>query len=202
MYAYTLGRRARLGTGTWVVQSQFNMKFMVLAACVAVSSAQLVTYPNGAVVPADEPAVALAKAQHLAAGGAVHAYAGAYPYAYNGYANGYAGYAGYPGAYGYAAYPYAAAGAYPYAQALVAHANGAVVPVDEPAVLAAKAEHFAAHGIAHPALYAGAYAGALPYAHGLAYAGLVAHPNGAIVPAEPADVVAARAEHLAAHAAA
>jgi hypothetical protein len=33
-------------------------------------------------------------------------------------------------------------------------------------------------------------------------AGLVAHPNGAVVPAEPADVVAARAEHLAAHAAA
>merc|ERR1711976_294243 len=144
---------------------QINMKFLVLAACVAVSSAQLVTYPNGAVVPADEPAVAAARAAHLTAHGAVYPYAayahGAYPYAYG-------------------AYPLAHAGA------LVAHLNGAVVPADEPAVVAAKAEHFAAHG--------------LPYAAGVTYAGLVAHPNGAVVPAEPADVVAARAEHLAAHA--
>merc|ERR1712234_67354 len=36
----------------------------------------------------------------------------------------------------------------------------------------------------------------------LAKAGLVAHPNGAVVPIEPADVAAARAEHLAAVAAA
>jgi hypothetical protein len=61
--------------------------------------------------------------------------------------------------------------------------------------------------------YAGAYAGAgFPYgaygAYGGAYPGgygypwgpaLVGHPNGAVVPAEPADVVAARAAHLAAH---
>merc|ERR1712122_211095 len=142
-----------------------NMKFLVLAACVAVSSASLVTHPNGAVTPADEPAVALARAAHLATHGAVY---------------------GYPYAGAYAAYPYAYAG-YPYG-GLVAHPNGAVVPVDEPAVAAAKADHFAAHG--------------LPYAAGVAYAGLVAHPNGAVVPAEPADVVAARAEHLAAHASA
>merc|ERR1711982_181451 len=105
-----------------------NMKFLVLAACVAVSSAQLVTYPNGAVVPADEPAVAAAKAAHLAAGGAVFAHAGL-PYA---------GYAGYPYAgFPYAGFPYAHA-AYPYhPAALVAHPNGAVVPVDEPAVAAA-----------------------------------------------------------------
>merc|ERR1712029_338494 len=106
-----------------------NMKFLVLAACVAVSSASLVTHPNGAVVPADEPAVALARAAHLATKGAVYgypyAYAGAYPYAYG------------------AAYPYAYAGA-SYG-GLVAHPNGAVVPVDEPAVAAAKADHFAAH---------------------------------------------------------
>merc|ERR1711976_383450 len=155
---------------------QINMKFLVLAACVAVSSAQLVTYPNGAVVPADEPAVAAARAAHLTAHGAVYPYAayahGAYPYAY--------AYGAYPYAYG--AYPLAHAGA------LVAHPNGAVVPADEPAVVAAKAEHFAAHG--------------LPYAAGVTYAGLVAHPNGAVVPAEAADVVAARAEHLAAHASA
>merc|ERR1712240_872978 len=160
---------------------QTSMKFLVLAACVAVSAGQLVTHPNGAVVPADEPAVAHARAAHLATKGAVYgypyAYAGAYPYAYAG---------AYPYAYG-AAYPYAYAGGYPYG-GLVAHPNGAVGPVDEPAVAAAKADHFAAHG--------------LPYAAGVAYAGLVAHPNGAVVPIEPADVVAARAEHLAAHASA
>merc|ERR1711926_14535 len=103
-----------------------NMKFLVLAACVAVSSVSLVTHPNGAVVPADEPAVAHARAAHLATKGAVYgypyAYAGAYPYAYAG---------AYPYAYG-AGYPYAYAG-YPYG-GLVAHPNGAVVPVDEPAV--------------------------------------------------------------------
>merc|ERR1719481_702557 len=102
------------------------MKFLVFAACVAVSAAQLVTYNNGAVVPLDEPAVAHARAAHLATKGAVYgypyAYAGAYPYAYAG------------------AYPYAYAG-YPYG-GLVAHPNGAVVPVDEPAVAAAKADHF------------------------------------------------------------
>merc|ERR1711926_23490 len=112
-----------------------NMKFLVLAACVAVSSASLVTHPNGAVVPADEPAVAHARAAHLATKGAVYGY----PYAYA------------------AAYPYAYAGAYPYAYAgypyggLVAHPNGAVVPVDEPAVAAAKADHFAAHGLPYAA---------------------------------------------------
>merc|ERR1712198_195469 len=93
---------------------QTNMKFLVLAACVAVSAGQLVTHPNGAVVPADEPAVAHARAAHLATHGGVYGY----PYAYAG------------------AYPYAYAG-YPYG-GLVAHPNGAVVPVDEPAVVAAK----------------------------------------------------------------
>merc|ERR1712128_62113 len=144
-----------------------NMKFLVLAACVAVSSAALVTYPNGAVVPADTPEVALARAAHLGQLGHVIP----------------VGYAGYP----YAAYPYAAG----YPHGLVAHANGAVVPVDSPAVYAAKVAHVAAGGVVNPA---GVY--------GLAYAGLVAHPNGAVVPVEPVDVVAARAAHLAAHAAA
>merc|ERR1712234_73013 len=161
----------------------FNMKFLVLAACVAVSAASnLVTHPNGAVVPADEPAVALARAAHLSTKGFSYPYAfgGAYPYAFGGaYAHPYA-YGALPYAYGaYAAHPYA----YGYPHALVAHANGAVVPADEPAVVAAKADHFAAHGY--------------PYAG--VYTGLVAHPNGAVVPVEPADVVAARADHLAAH---
>ena len=151
----------------------------VLAACVAVSSAQLVAYPNGAVTPIDTPEVQAAKAAFAAAGGAINPVA----------------YAGYP----YAGLPYAYAAGYPFG-GLVAHPNGAVVPVDEPAVAAAKAEFAAAGGVINP-VGAVAYAG-YPYVAGLPYAGLVAHPNGAVIPAEPADVVAARAEHLAAHASA
>merc|ERR1712002_206810 len=79
-----------------------NMKFLVLAACVAVCSAQgfygLQSHPNGAVTPIDEPAAA-ARADHLATKfGAGLGYAGYAP----GYAAGY-GYAGYGAGYGYAA---------------------------------------------------------------------------------------------------
>ena len=85
---------------------------------------QLVAHPNGAVVPADEPAVVAARADHLAAKGVlVHA-------------------APVPAAHAVA--PVAVAHA-----ALVAHPNGAVVPVDEPAVAAARAEHLAALAHAH-----------------------------------------------------
>merc|ERR1712106_977811 len=168
-----------------------NMKFLVLSSLLSLTTGQLVTHPNGAVVPADTLAVQAARAAHLTAAGLPLAYAG-HPYA-----------AAYHHALGYAA---------GYPQGLVAHANGAIVPVDEPAVLAAKAEHAAAGGaIAPAAAYAGyPYTAGYPYDAGYAgypsfayagfpgYAGLVAHPNGAVVPAEPADVAAARAEHLAA----
>jgi len=157
----------------------------------------LVGHANGAVVPVDTPDVVAAKAAHAAAGGAIHA-----PTAYAGYAHG----------YGYAAgYPYGHAG---YLGGLVGHGNGAVVPVDTPDVVAAKAAHAAAGGAIHaPTAYTGyphgyGYAAGYPYGYaGYPYGavpvhtgfhGLVAHPNGAVVPAEPADVVAARAEHLAA----
>ena len=52
----------------------------------------------------------------------------------------------------------AAPAVYPYG-GLVAHPNGAVVPVDEPAVAAAKADFAAAGGVVAPAAYA-----AYPYA--------------------------------------
>merc|ERR1719419_1327532 len=114
---------------------------------------------------------------------------------------------------------------------LVAHPNGAVVPADEPAVAAARAEHLSAKGVVAHAAYAApavaapvahaAYAApavAAPVAH-VAYAapavapaayaavpavpavapahyGLVAHPNGAVVPADEPAVVEARAAHL------
>merc|ERR1712165_506102 len=212
-----------------------NMKFLVLAACVAVSSAQgfygLQSHPNGAVTPIDEPAVAAARADHLATKfGAGLGYAGYAP----GYAAGY-GYAGYGAGYGYAGLGYAApvatgyagyapayAGAYGYAgplnlnTQLIAHPNGAVVPLDEPAVTAARAAHldtqaaeYAASApavAAVPAVAAAPVAAAPVAAVGYGYAGplnlntpLVAHPNGAVVPVDEPAVAAARADHLAAH---
>merc|ERR1711955_50509 len=123
-----------------------NMKFLVLAACVAVSSAQgfygLQSHPNGAVTPIDEPAVAAARADHLATKfGAGLGYAGYAP----GYGAGYGyaapvatGYAGYGAGYGHSGLGYAAyAAGYGYAgplnlnTQLIAHPNGAVVPLDE-----------------------------------------------------------------------
>merc|ERR1712119_134122 len=147
---------------------------------------QLIAHPNGAVVPLDEPAVAAARADHLASKGV--AYAAAAPAV-----------AAVPA---FAAAPVAAVG-YGYAGPLnlnthlVAHPNGAVVPVDEPAVAAARDDHLATKGV-----YGGVYAAAGPvaYAAGYApYAGLVAHPNGAVVPVDEPAVAAARADHLAAH---
>merc|ERR1712212_776859 len=141
---------------------------------------------------AKTPEVLAAEAAHFAAKGAIPAIA---PYAGYPYAGAYAYGAGYLGYNGYNGYPYAGA--------LVAHPNGAVVPADTPAQVAAKAEHFAAKDEVYAAQGYAPYAhgfyghGYAPYAHGLApyaYAhpaayiagapGLVAHPNGALVPAE------------------
>merc|ERR1711881_388980 len=220
-----------------------NMKFLVLAACVAVSSAQgffgLQSHPNGAVTPIDEPAVAAARADHLAtkfgAGLGYAAYAPGYAagYGYAGYGGlGYAGYgygaglgyAGYAGGYaagygysglGYAGYAPAYAADYGYAgplnlnTQLIAHPNGAVVPLDEPAVAAARADHLASKGVAYaaaaPVVAAVPAVAAAPIATvGYGYAGplnlnthLVAHPNGAVVPVDEPAVAAARADHLA-----
>jgi len=237
-----------------------NMKFLVLAACVAVSSAQgfygLQSHPNGAVTPIDEPAVAAARADHLATKfGAGLGYAGYAPgyaagYGYAGYGAGYGyaglgyaaaaplvaaaplatGYAGYGAGYGYAAahvatgyagYAPAYAGAYGYAgplnlnTQLIAHPNGAVVPLDEPAVAAARAAHLdtqaAEYAASAPAIAPVPAVAAVPAvatapvaAIGYGYAGplnlntkLVAHPNGAVVPLDEPAVAAARADHLA-----
>merc|ERR1711931_379712 len=230
-----------------------NMKFLVLAACVAVSSAQgfygLQSHPNGAVTPIDEPAVAAARADHLATKfGAGLGYAGYAPgyaagYGYAGYGAGYGyaglgyaaaplatGYAGYGAGYGYAAAPVATgyagyapayAGAYGYAgplnlnPQLIAHPNGAVVPLDEPAVAAARAAHLdtqaAEYAASAPVIAAAPVVAAVPAvadapvaAVGYGYAGplnlntkLVAHPNGAVVPVDEPAVAAARADHLA-----
>merc|ERR1712111_49389 len=121
-----------------------NMKFLVLAACVAVSSGQgfygLQSHPNGAVTPIDEPAVAAARADHLATKfGAGLGYAGYAPgyaagYGYAGYAAGYGagygyaspvatGYAGYGAGYGYAGLGYAGYAGYGYSGYAPAYAG-------------------------------------------------------------------------------
>merc|ERR1711874_515586 len=97
---------------------------------------------------------------------------------------------------------------------VAAHPNGAVVPVDETAVAAARADHLASKGVAYaaaaplvaaaPAVAAPLVAAAPVAALGYGYAGplnlnthLVAHPNGAVVPVDEPAVAAARADHLA-----
>merc|ERR1712080_196610 len=66
--------------------STTNMKFLVLFACVAVASAQLVAYPNGAVAPAKTPEVVAAEAAHFAAKGLPWGAYGAYGLGHLGYA--------------------------------------------------------------------------------------------------------------------
>merc|ERR1712002_1194144 len=174
----------------------------------------------------DEPAVAAARADHLATKfGAGLGYAGYAPgyaagYGYAGYGTGYGYAAAAPLATGYAGYAPAYAGAYGYAgplnlnTQLIAHPNGAVVPLDEPAVAAARAAHLdtqAAEYAASSPVIAAPVVAALPAvaaapvaAVGYGYAGplnlntqLVAHPNGAVVPLDEPAVAAARADHLA-----
>lgn len=157
----------------------------------------LVSYPNGAVVPYD-PANQAATAAHLA----------------------YKGYLGY-GAVGYNVHPVHQILKRSADPSLVAYPNGALVPYDG-ANQAATAAHLAYKGHlgyagvygypalhqvwkrsadadADPLVYATPYG--YPYGYGLPLVSgvpLVAHPNGAVVPLEPAAVVQARAEHLAA----
>jgi len=239
------------------------MKLLATLSAAAVASAgilpsplgpihvpQLVAHPNGAVTPADEPAVVAARADHLAAKGVAFQAAVASGPGLVGPAIAAAPIAA--GPVGYAAPAIAPviaragpiiapaapiiAGPRPYVgplagvPQLVAHPNGAVTPADEPAVVAARADHLAAKGAAfHAAIASGpglvgpvagpafapapiapavraigpiapavpAFAPALPYAGPLAgVPALVAHPNGAVVPADEPAVVAARADHL------
>merc|ERR1712176_1434166 len=113
-------------------------------------------------------------------------------------------YAGYPFHFGY--------GVAPVVAPFVAHPNGALVPAEPKEVVNARAEHLAAHAVEKREAqipvglvtgYSAVHAG-YPFHYGYGVAPLVspfvAHPNGALVPAEPKDVVDARAEHLAAHA--
>merc|ERR1719458_2020384 len=169
--------------------------FLVLATTLSLSAAQgffgLQGHPNGAITPIDEPRVAALKADHLATkfGAGPVVAAGPVGYAAPVAHVGYAAAPAYAPAYGFA-------GPLNLNTHLVAHPNGAVVPVDEPAVAAARL-------VAAGPVAAVGYAGA--YAPGYGYAGplnlnthLVAHPNGAVVPVDEPAVAAARADHFAA----
>merc|ERR1712183_15406 len=118
---------------------------------------RLVDYPNGAKVPADEPAVAAARAAHLnARAGAAASAPASSGYGYSGSLNTNTRLVDYPnGAKVPADEPAVAAAraahlnkkatiAASAPRALVSHANGAVVPADEPAVAAARAAHLRA----------------------------------------------------------
>jgi len=187
---------------------------LVFLAVVGSASAwytPLVHYANGAAVPYDANNIAATNA-HLAAKGygyGLHGYsagvhllgkreAEAEPEADASlvtYANGavvpfnpalHANYAA-PYAHGYSAYA-------PYAYANHAYGLYGRKKREAEADAYLAGYPYAAHGVY------GAYAGA--YAHPLNYAAapLVAHYNGAVVPAEPYAVVKARAEHLTAKA--
>merc|ERR1719228_2294854 len=202
------------------------MQFLIVGSLfVAGASAQLVHYPNGAVAPFD-PNVAAATAYHYSAKATTGYYpfvgaanvhpAGAVVYGrkkreaqlpvnlVTGYAH-----TPYFGLLGHVA---------PVVAPFTAHPNGALVPAKPADVVEARAAHLAAVAEAGRKkreaqvpvnLVTGVtathvvspYFGGL-FGHHLAVAPVTspftAHPNGALVPAEPADVVEAREAHLAA----
>jgi len=176
------------------------MMSKVLATCLlvtAVQSIQLVTHPNGAIVPSEEAAVLAARAHHQAAIEAktVDDFSAAINAAH--------------------AAQLVNTGVFPQvgdAAAflnnfnLVSYPNGAVVPSEGAANLAAQAKHFAAINAAKMDHLANNY---LAKSLGQSVTdnllnsppNLVFHPNGAVVPSEDAAILAARAHNLAAQAA-
>merc|ERR1711902_53732 len=198
-----------------VVGQPVIMQFLIASSLFAAAASQLVVYPNGAVAPYD-PNNAAATKEHFEA----LTEAGAVVNPYFTHAQDLA----VPAPVVYAGLP--VAGLYGRKKRSAQVADGLVSPFD-PNVAVATAQHYAAkaaygswvplegatnvHPAAVPALPAVVYgrkkreadaqvllAGAYPYA-AYGYAGLPdALPNGAVVPVEPADVVKARADHLAA----
>merc|ERR1711887_21073 len=146
----------------------------------------MVTHSNGAVVPADTPAIATAKDTFHQAGGNVNPMVGMIP------AHSKKVYSG----------PMAVPGP------MVTHANGAVVPADTPSVVTAKAKFHHAVGNIKPAKasfhHAGgninSMVGVAPVSSKKVYSGplavpgpMVTHSNGAVVPADTPSVATARA---------
>merc|ERR1711899_79564 len=199
-----------------VVGQPVIMQFLIAAALFASSTAQLVVYPNGAVAPFD-PNNAAATKEHFAA----LAEAGSIVNPYNTHAQDLAVPVVAPLYYGKRSADPQVLGA----DGLVTYPNGAVAPYD-PNVALATAQHYAAKAAygsfvplagaanvhppaaliygrkkreAEPQLLLGAFPHPYTYSFApVAFTPLVAHPNGAVVPLEPEDVVKARADHLAA----
>merc|ERR1711981_132954 len=193
------------------------MQFLILSGVLAAAQAQLVVYPNGAVAPFD-PNNAAATKEHFAA----LAEAGSIVNPYNTHAQDLAvPHLVAPLYYGKRSAEPQVVGA----DGLGTYPNGAVAPFD-PNVAVATSYHYAAkaaHGSfvplagaanvhppaafiygrkkrsAEPQYLAAPYPYYAPYAFvPIPVTPLVAHPNGAVVPLEPEDVVKARADHLAA----
>merc|ERR1711884_592861 len=198
------------------------MQFLIFSSLLVAAHAQLVAYPNGAVAPFD-PNNAAATKEHFAA----LAEAGAAVFPYNSHAQDLVVPAVAPGFYGkrsaqLVTYPNGAQAPFDpnVALATARHyaakaAHGSWVPLEGaanvhppaalpapiiPAIYGRKKRSAEAQVLPY---FATAYGLPLTPAYGLApFAPLVAHPNGAVVPLEPKDVVEARAEHLEAVAAA
>merc|ERR1712156_792738 len=208
-----------------VVGQPVIMQFLIAAALFASSTAQLVVYPNGAIAPFD-PNNAAATKEHFAAlneaGAAVNPY---FTHAQDLAVAAPVTYAGLPIAGIYGRKKRSADPQVLGADGLVTYPNGAVAPYD-PNVALSTAQHYAAKAAygsfvplagaanvhppaaliygrkkreAEPQFLAAPYPYFAPYAFApIPVTPLVAHPNGAVVPLEPEDVVKARADHLAA----
>merc|ERR1712066_485025 len=197
------------------------MQFLILSSVLVAAKAQLVVYPNGAVAPFG-PNNAAATKEHFAA----LAEAGFVVNPYNTHAQDLAvPHLVAPLYYGKRSAEPQVLGA----DGLVTYPNGAVAPYDHNVALAT-AQHYAAKAAygswvplagaanvhppaalvygrkkreAEPQYLVAPYPYFAPYAFApIPVTPLVAHPNGAVVPLEPEDVVKARADHLAAVAAA
>merc|ERR1712038_383194 len=210
--------------GSSVVGHPLIMQFLIASSLFAAAASQLVVYPNGAVAPYD-PNNAAATKEHFAAlneaGAAVNPY---FTHAQDLAVAAPVTYAGLPIAGIYGRKKRSADPQVLGADGLVTYPNGAVAPFD-PNVALATAQHYAAKAAygswvplagaanVHPpaAIVYGrkkreaepqvAFPYFAPYGYAFApvpVTPLVAHPNGAVVPLEPEDVVKARADHLAA----
>merc|ERR1711962_1949200 len=185
------------------------MQFLIVSSLLVAAHAQLVAYPNGAVAPFD-PNNAAATKEHFAA----LAEAGSIVNPYTTHAQDLAVPVAIP-----ASLYYGKRSADPQvvgADGLVTYPNVAVATAQHYAAKAAYGSYVPLAGAANvhppaalvygrkkreadPQLLVGAYPYFHPYAYApVAVAPFVAHPNGAVVPLEPEDVVKARADHLAA----
>merc|ERR1712042_363403 len=211
-----------------VVGQPVIMQFLIASSLFAAAASQLVVYPNGAVAPYDPNNAAATKEHFEALNGAGAVVNPYFTHAQDLAVPAPVVYAGLPVAGLYGRKKRSADPQVVGADGLVTYPNGAVAPFDPNVAVATGQHYAAkaAYGSwvplegatnVHPAVVYGRkkreadaqvlLAGAYPYAAygyaGLPYAlpvvaPLVAHPNGAVVPVEPADVVQARADHLAA----